>query len=93
MGDIQAGEFCTSEIRSLVGEMRGRGRMDREYDIFERLPDGSILWRTVIKGFENALAALTKLGGGSPNEHFAIHTPTNTIIARVNEPEADAPES
>jgi hypothetical protein len=67
--------------------------MDREYDIFEKLPDGSILWRTVIKGLENALARLKELGAVSPNEHFAIHTPSNVIIARVNEPEADAPES
>ncbi len=63
--------------------------MDREYDIFEKLPDGSILWRTMIKGFENALVELKKLGGDSMNEHFAIHTPSNTVVARVNEPESD----
>jgi hypothetical protein len=63
--------------------------MDREYDIFERLPDGSILWRTMIKGFENALVGLRKLGSVSPNEYFAIHTPSKTIVARVNEPESD----
>jgi len=66
--------------------------MDREYDIFEKLPDGSILRRTVIKGFENALASLKELGNISPNEHFAIHTPSNVIIARVNEPEPDPSE-
>jgi hypothetical protein len=63
--------------------------MDREYDLFEKLPDGSILWRTVIIGLENAIARLKKLGSLSPNEHFAIHTPSNTVIARVNEPESD----
>jgi hypothetical protein len=66
--------------------------MDREYDLFEKLPDGSILWRTVIIGLENTIAGLKKLGSLSPNEHFAIHTPSNTVIARVNEPESDPAE-
>ncbi len=66
--------------------------MDREYDIFEKLPDGSILWRTMVKGFENALVGLKKLGSVSQNEHFAIHTPSNTVVARVNEPEPDPSE-
>lgn len=43
----------------------------------------------MIKGFENALVELKKLGGASMNEHFAIHTPSNTVVARVNEPESD----
>ena len=55
--------------------------MDREYDLFEKLPDGSILWRTVIIGLKNAVAELTRLGSLSNNEHFAIHTPSNTVIA------------
>jgi hypothetical protein len=63
--------------------------MNREYDIFEKLPDGSMLWRTMVKGFENAVAGLAKLGNLSPNEHFAIHTPSNMVVARVNEPESD----
>jgi hypothetical protein len=73
--------------------MRGRDRVNREYDIFEKLPDGSILWRMVVTGFENAVAGLKKLGGLSPNEHFAIHTPSNTVIARVNAPGSEAPDS
>jgi hypothetical protein len=66
--------------------------MDREYDLFEKLPDGSILWRTVKIGLENAIAGLKKLGSLSPNEHFAIHTPSNTVIGRVNEPKSDPAE-
>jgi hypothetical protein len=64
--------------------MRDRGGMDREYDLFEILPDGSVLWRAVVPGLENALARLKMLGSLSTNEHFAIHTPTRTVVSRVN---------
>ena len=33
-----------------------------------------------------ALARLRELAKLSPNEHFAIHTPTNSIVARMNAP-------
>ena len=58
--------------------------MNREYDIFEKLPDGTVLWHTLIQGLENALASLRDLGGQSPNEFFAMHTPTKETIGRVN---------
>jgi hypothetical protein len=61
-------------------------RMEREFDLFEKLPDGSVLWKAVVPGMENAVARLKSLGSTSPNEHFAIHTPTKTIVARVNAP-------
>lgn len=60
--------------------------MDREFDLFEKLPDGSVLWKAVVPGFENALIRLQSLGSISSNEHFAIHTPTKTVVARVNVP-------
>jgi hypothetical protein len=58
--------------------------MDRQYDIFERLPDGSVIWRTSIPGLENALAELKKFSQLSPNEFFVFHSPTNETIARIN---------
>jgi hypothetical protein len=60
--------------------------MDREFDLFEKLPDGSVLWKAMVPGLENALNRLKSLGSISPNEHFAIHTPTKTVVARVNAP-------
>jgi hypothetical protein len=60
--------------------------MDREFDLFEKLPDGSVLWKAVVPGLENALIRLKSFGSISPNEHFAIHTPTQTVVARVNAP-------
>ena len=57
---------------------------NREYDIFEKLPDGTLLWRAVIRGLENTLTELKKFGEQSQNELLAIHTPTKQTIARVN---------
>jgi hypothetical protein len=65
------------------------GGVNREYDLFEKFPDGSVLWRCCVAGLEAAIAKLKHEADLSPNEHFARHTPTNAIVARVNvfEPE------
>ncbi|MGH9738785.1 MAG: hypothetical protein ACRD4X_09380 [Candidatus Acidiferrales bacterium] len=62
--------------------------MDREYDIFEKLPDGDLVWRAFVVGLESARAKLGQLASHSKNEFFAIHTPTKQIVARVNVNEA-----
>jgi hypothetical protein len=60
--------------------------MDREYDIFERLPDGKVLWHEVNRGHERAVERLKQLAAASQskNEFFAIHVPTKAIIAVIN---------
>jgi hypothetical protein len=65
--------------------------MDREYDLFERFADGSVMWRACVRGIESAIAKLKELSSSSPNEHFAIHTPTKAVIARVNVTKSDEP--
>lgn len=67
--------------------------MDREYDIFEKFPDGSVMWCAFVRGSENATSGLRDLGAVSTNEHFAIHTPSKEIVARVNVPDTNAFES
>jgi hypothetical protein len=67
--------------------------MDRdsfdEYDLFERFTEGSVVWRVYVRGIQNAVATLKELGSLSTNEHFAIHTLTNAVVARVNAVSAD----
>ena len=58
--------------------------MNRDYDIFEKLPDGSSVWREMVVGRENARLKVQRLAKLSSNEFFAIHTPTKEIIAREN---------
>jgi hypothetical protein len=40
-----------------------------------------------VPGRENAIARLKELGSLSSNEHFAMHTPSREIVARVNVPD------
>jgi hypothetical protein len=58
--------------------------MDREYDLFEKLFDGSVVWRRFVRGLETARAKLGEFASRSKNEFFAIHTPTKDIVERVN---------
>jgi hypothetical protein len=55
--------------------------MERTYDVFEKLPDGSLMWREAIKGHENAVRRLQELSAKTPNELQLIHVETKTVIA------------
>ena len=72
------------EIRNTPGT--DGGPVDRDYDLFEKFPDGSVVWRDFVPGLENALARLKELSKLSPNEHFAMHMPSKAIVTRVNVP-------
>ena len=63
--------------------------MNREYDLFEKFPDGCVLWKVCVAGLEAAIAKLKQEAPLSPNEHFARHTPTNAIVARLNASEPE----
>jgi hypothetical protein len=58
--------------------------MDLEYDIFERFPDGTSVWRAFAEGLDNARSKLDELSQRSANEFFIFHAPTKRIIARSN---------
>ena len=58
--------------------------MDHQYDIFEQLPDGTLLWKAVVDHIEAARAKLVSTYANSAHECFAMHIPTNTIVARIN---------
>ena len=57
--------------------------MNREYDLFENFPDGSRVWRAAIVGRDAALAKLKELASKSANEVFAMHLPTEEILAKM----------
>jgi hypothetical protein len=58
--------------------------MDRTYDIFEMLPDGSLLWRACVLGTQNVSGVLAEIGKKTPNECVAMNIDTKVVIARVN---------
>jgi hypothetical protein len=48
------------------------GSMTREYDLFEKFPDGSSLWRVSVSGLGNARLHLHELTRKSQNQFYAI---------------------
>jgi hypothetical protein len=55
--------------------------MDRDYDLFEVFPDGSLVWRDSGTGREKAIRRLQELAKPTDNEFRVMHVPTNTLIA------------
>jgi hypothetical protein len=66
--------------------------VNQEYDLFEKFSDGSVLWKESVAGLENAVAKLKHLASLSSNEHFALHSPSNATVARMNVPKSDPAE-
>jgi hypothetical protein len=58
--------------------------MDREYDLFEHMPDGSFQWRGVERGLEQARLKLCVLSCETGNECFAMYVPSEEIVAIVS---------
>jgi hypothetical protein len=46
--------------------------MTHEYDLFEKFPDGSSLWRVSVSGFEGARLQLRELTLKSKNQFYAL---------------------
>lgn len=57
--------------------------MDREYDLFEVFPDGSLVWRCSVTGHEKAIQRLRELAEVTDHEFRVMHIPTNTLIASL----------
>jgi hypothetical protein len=60
--------------------------VDRDYDLFEIMPDGTPLWRQAVTGHDNAISALKELASKTKNEVRIMHLPTSSVIATVNVP-------
>ena len=62
--------------------------MERDYDLFEVLPDGSLIWKETVHGHENSIRRLLELSKRTSNEVRVMHILTNTLIASMNGPKA-----
>ena len=58
--------------------------MEREYELFEQLPDGTPVWRSHASGLHMVRSELQKLAKTTTNMCFAIYLPTKEIVARLN---------
>lgn len=62
--------------------------VDREYDIFEVLEDGSLVWRESGHGHADSVNKLKALAAKTANEVRMMHLPTKTLIAAMNTPKS-----
>jgi hypothetical protein len=53
--------------------------MSPKYDLFERFPDGSSLWRACVLGLEGARLHMKDLALKSPNQFYAMHVNSGKI--------------
>jgi hypothetical protein len=58
--------------------------VERTYDIFEKMKDGSMMWRVAVPGHEAALSTLKEMAAQSPSEFQLRHLASNTLIATIN---------
>jgi hypothetical protein len=67
--------------------------MEREYDLFEMLPDGAPVWRGHARGLVDAEAKLRQIAESTDNECFALYLPTKETIIRLNASPLDSQAS
>jgi hypothetical protein len=60
--------------------------LERQYDLFEILPDHTPMWRGVVHGHENAIRQLQELAKTTTNEVRVMHIASNAVIATMNNP-------
>lgn len=60
--------------------------MDRDYDLFQVLADGTLLWRETVGGHRAALDRLERLALSESCEFHLIYLPDKTLIAKMNAP-------
>jgi hypothetical protein len=59
--------------------------MKHKYELFEKFPDGSSLWRDSIPGFNTTRLRLQELARRSENEFYALNLTTGEVLAFYSE--------
>jgi hypothetical protein len=54
--------------------------MERNFDVLEKLPDGSTIWRTCASGQTDAQQKLQDLAQHSENEFYSIDIETGELL-------------
>ena len=62
--------------------------MKQEYDLFEKFPDGSSLWRNSVCGLGTTRVRLWELAQRSENHFYAINLTTGEVLAFDSEHDA-----
>jgi predicted CoA-binding protein len=62
--------------------------VQRIYDKFEKMPDGSMLWRQTVTGHEEAIRVSKELSAKTVNEVCVMHLATKSVVATMNTPQS-----
>jgi hypothetical protein len=62
--------------------------MEHEYDLFEKFPDGSSLWRDSVSGIELTCLRIEEMARRSGNRFYAIDLTTGEVLNFNSEPDA-----
>jgi hypothetical protein len=54
--------------------------MNHKYDLFEKFPDGSSLWRACVIGLKGTRRHMCDLAQRSPNQFYAMHLVSGRIV-------------
>ena len=54
--------------------------MHHKYDLFEKFPDGSSLWRACVVGLDGVRRHMCDLARHSPNQFYAMHLVSGKIV-------------
>jgi len=60
--------------------------LERQYDLFEILPDDTPTWRGVAHGHDNAIRQLRELAKQTTNEVRVMDMASKAIIVTMNNP-------
>jgi hypothetical protein len=55
--------------------------MKHIYDLFEKFPDGSSLWRACVMGLDGARMHVADLAKRSPNKFYALHVMSGKLVS------------
>jgi hypothetical protein len=55
--------------------------MNHKYDLFEKFPDGSSLWRACVIGLQGTRLHMFDLARRSPNQFYAMNVVSGKIVA------------
>ena len=55
--------------------------MKHVYDLFEKFPDGSSLWRACVIGLEGTRKHMSDLAQRSPNQFYALHVGSGKLVS------------
>jgi len=54
--------------------------MNHKYDLFEKFPDGSSLWRACVVGLQGARIHMHHLAGRSNNNFYAMNVASGKVV-------------